>query len=38
VVLTYVRDWPTMVRLYRSTWPFVCGWYVVEYQLEIFRS
>jgi len=34
----YVRNLPTMVQLYRSTWPFVCGWYVVEYRLEIPRS
>jgi len=27
-----------MVRLYRSTWSFVCGWYVVKYRLEIPRS
>jgi len=27
-----------MVRLYRSTWPLVWGWYVVEYRLEIPRS
>jgi len=32
---TNICSCATMVRLYRMTWPFVCGWYDVDYTLEI---